>query len=71
VKHLVATMTKFKVPEKEQKEVAAAISGLKLRRAFSVAIVPQSTASSHIWNIQEALMFNYGGGEGCEFLQHF
>lgn len=29
VKHLVATLTKFKVPEKEQKEVAAAISGLK------------------------------------------
>ena len=29
VKHLVATMTKFKVPEKEQKEVAAAITGLK------------------------------------------
>lgn len=29
VKHLVATLTKFKVPEKEQKEVAGAISGLK------------------------------------------
>lgn len=29
VKHLVATLIKFKVPEKEQKEVAAAISGLK------------------------------------------
>jgi hemoglobin len=29
VKHLVATLTKFKVPEKEQKEVAAAISTLK------------------------------------------
>lgn len=29
VKHLIATLTKFKVPEKEQKEVAAAISGLK------------------------------------------
>lgn len=29
VKHLVATMTKFKVPEKEQKEVAAALSTLK------------------------------------------
>lgn len=29
VKHLVATLTKFKVPEKEQNEVAAAISGLK------------------------------------------
>ncbi len=29
VKHLVATMTKFKVPEKEQKEVAGALTGLK------------------------------------------
>jgi hemoglobin len=29
VKHLLATLAKFKVPEKEQKEVAAAISGLK------------------------------------------
>lgn len=29
VKHLVDTLTKFKVPEKEQKEVAAALSGLK------------------------------------------
>ena len=29
VKHLVATLTKFKVPEKLQKEVATAISGLK------------------------------------------
>ena len=29
VKHLVATMTKFKVPEKEQKEVAAALTTLK------------------------------------------
>ena len=29
VKHLVNTLTKFKVPEKEQKEVAAAIMGLK------------------------------------------
>jgi hemoglobin len=29
VKHLVATLIKFKVPEKEQKEVAAAVSGLK------------------------------------------
>ncbi|MEK6301785.1 MAG: group 1 truncated hemoglobin [Acidobacteriota bacterium] len=29
VKHLLATLTKFKVPEKEQKEVATAISGLK------------------------------------------
>ena len=29
VKHLLATLTKFKVPEKEQKDVAAAISGLK------------------------------------------
>lgn len=29
VKHLLATLTKFKVPEKEQKEVATAITGLK------------------------------------------
>jgi len=29
VKHLVATLTKFKVPESLQKEVATAISGLK------------------------------------------
>jgi len=29
VKHLVATLTKFKVPENLQKEVATAISGLK------------------------------------------
>ncbi|MEK6321302.1 MAG: group 1 truncated hemoglobin [Acidobacteriota bacterium] len=29
VKHLVATLTKFKVPENLQKEVAAAVSGLK------------------------------------------
>jgi hemoglobin len=29
VKHLVATLTKFKVPEAEQKEVASALSGLK------------------------------------------
>jgi hemoglobin len=29
VKHLVATLNKFKVPEAEQKEVAAALSGLK------------------------------------------
>ena len=29
VKHLVNTLTKFKVPEKEQKEVAAALMGLK------------------------------------------
>lgn len=29
VKHLVATLNKFKVPEKEQKEVAAALTGLK------------------------------------------
>ena len=29
VKHLVATMTKFKVKEKEQKEVAAALTTLK------------------------------------------
>ena len=29
VKHLLATLAKFKVPEKEQKEVTAAISGLK------------------------------------------
>jgi hemoglobin len=29
VKHLLATLTKFKVPEKEQKEVAAAITTLK------------------------------------------
>jgi hemoglobin len=29
VKHLVATMTKFKVPEKEQKEVAGALTTLK------------------------------------------
>jgi len=29
VKHLVATLTKFKVPEKEQKEVAEALAGLK------------------------------------------
>lgn len=29
VKHLVATMTKFKVPEKEQKEVAGALTDLK------------------------------------------
>ena len=29
VKHLMATLAKFKVPEKEQKEVAGAISGLK------------------------------------------
>jgi hemoglobin len=29
VKHLVATLTKFKVPEKEQKEVAAALTTLK------------------------------------------
>jgi hemoglobin len=29
VKHLLATLTKFKVPEKEQNEVAGAISGLK------------------------------------------
>ena len=29
VKHLVATLTKFKVPEKEQKEVAEALTGLK------------------------------------------
>jgi hemoglobin len=29
VKHLVNTMTKFKVKEREQKEVAAALSGLK------------------------------------------
>ena len=29
VKHLVGTMTKFKVPEKEQKEVAGALTGLK------------------------------------------
>jgi len=29
VKHLVATMTKFNVPEKEQKEVAAALTTLK------------------------------------------
>ena len=29
VKHLVATLNKFKVPEKEQKEVAAAITTLK------------------------------------------
>ena len=29
VKHLVATMTKFKVPEREQKEVASALMTLK------------------------------------------
>jgi hemoglobin len=29
VKHLLATLTKFKVPEKEQKEVATALTGLK------------------------------------------
>lgn len=29
VKHLLATLAKFKVPDKEQKEVAGAISGLK------------------------------------------
>ncbi len=29
VKHLVNTLTKFKVPEKEQNEVAAALMGLK------------------------------------------
>lgn len=29
VKHLVATLTEFKVPEAEQKELAAALSGLK------------------------------------------
>ena len=29
VKHLVATMTKFKVPQKEQSEVAAALTKLK------------------------------------------
>lgn len=29
VKHLVATLTRFKVPEKEQKEVAAALTSLK------------------------------------------
>ncbi|HST19706.1 MAG TPA: group 1 truncated hemoglobin [Blastocatellia bacterium] len=29
VNHLVKTLTKFKVPEKEQKEVAAALMGLK------------------------------------------
>ena len=29
VKHLVATMTKFKVPEREQKEVAGALTTLK------------------------------------------
>jgi hemoglobin len=29
VKHLVNTLTKFKVPEKEQKEVAGALTGLK------------------------------------------
>jgi hemoglobin len=29
VKHLMATLAKFKVPEKEQKEVTDAISGLK------------------------------------------
>ncbi|MFY9555877.1 MAG: group 1 truncated hemoglobin [Blastocatellia bacterium] len=29
VKHLVATLTKFKVPEKEQKEVAGALTTLK------------------------------------------
>lgn len=29
VKHLLATLTKFKVPDKEQKEVAAAITSLK------------------------------------------
>lgn len=29
VKHLVATLTKFKVPEKEQKEVAGALTQLK------------------------------------------
>jgi hemoglobin len=29
VKHLLATLAKFKVPEKEQKEVAAAITTLK------------------------------------------
>ncbi|MGA9772008.1 MAG: group 1 truncated hemoglobin [Blastocatellia bacterium] len=29
VKHLVNTLTKFKVPEKEQKEVAGALMGLK------------------------------------------
>jgi hemoglobin len=29
VKHLLATLTKFKVPENLQKEVAGAISGLK------------------------------------------
>ncbi len=29
VKHLVATLNKFKVPEAEQKELAAALSGLK------------------------------------------
>jgi hemoglobin len=29
VKHLLATLAKFKVPEKEQKEVAGAITGLK------------------------------------------
>jgi len=29
VKHLLATLAKFKVPEKEQKEVATAITGLK------------------------------------------
>jgi hemoglobin len=29
VKHLMDTLAKFKVPEKEQKEVAGAISGLK------------------------------------------
>ena len=29
VKHLVDTLTKFKVPEKEQKEVAGALMGLK------------------------------------------
>jgi hemoglobin len=29
VKHLVATLNKFKVPEAEQKELAAALSGIK------------------------------------------
>jgi hemoglobin len=29
VKHLVATLNKFKVPEAEQKELAAALMGLK------------------------------------------
>jgi hemoglobin len=29
IKHLVATLTKFKVPESLQKEVATALSGLK------------------------------------------